>query len=105
MDPTVDQIYKVTVTNNTKVYRDCNQDLTVVGGTWSFPPLPRFQTEERGFWMSKEQTQLTNIYAWVFIGVLVIIALNNIIHALRQAIHILRGDYTVCAHFEMHYCK
>jgi len=65
----------ITLANNSKVYRFCNQDFILPPYT-RFPFIYREGVKDYGEWMSEDQIFLSKLFGWTSIGVMVLVGLK-----------------------------
>ena len=81
----------VTISENTKVYKYCLQDMRAYADDPSFPPLPRFQLEQ---WMTEDQEELLNIYGWVVVGIMAFVLLSFVWRNVKHVAMQIKGGYS-----------
>ena len=66
----------VSVTKEDMIYDFCLQDLLLPGYGFTFPFVPKQQEgEDRGDWMTDEQEEISRLFGWSAVGVVVLVLL------------------------------
>jgi len=82
----------VVVTNTSKVYNFCSQDL--LREDFRFPSFSRYQGEEEDFqWMSEGQERIVNMFAWTTVVVVVYYLFTVLIFIVNSLKNIFRSTY------------
>ena len=87
------ELKDITVSPDSQVYKYCFQDMIRQPGK-SFPAVPSNQPEGSE-WMSEEQEQVTRIYGWTSVAVLVVVFLSIIWSWIQSAKGMFKSTYEV----------
>jgi len=83
---------QIQVTAETIVYKHCFQNLaSAASEDITFPPLPNSEGDDQ--WMTEEQEALVRIYAWTFLGMMIVIGFRFVSQFVRGLVDSCKGDY------------
>ena len=84
---------ETTISGGDTVYEYCSQDMFQ---PFTFPFIPSKQADEgRGEWMTPTQEQITTIFGWSSLGVIIIVAIRFISGAVKGYYKSIRGRFKV----------